>query len=141
MCNIDQLPSTGWDPIDPPLIDRNGSCNDPSDTWNGVVHLFSDWYRLSDAVVVGLGVDCIAVSELRIVWPEPSRPRVYIEELRLIPRKDLRAQEWFDDAVRGASQRRRRRFRRCTTCQELTPPEHRVGTRCHAFLEHQGLVF
>ena len=114
-----------------------------------VLHLASqihgEWL-IEDDVVLKRELDKLTVAPVHVVWrghepemlfdPERAVGGLYLEnELDEVDVAALR------QLVLEARRRRRSSFRKCSDCGQLTPPDRRVDSLCHACFEKSGGAF
>jgi hypothetical protein len=105
-----------------------------------VVQLFPRWYVAEDLdqnplVLISQHAGLVAISVPMIRWQ--GQIPVLLPGWMQIVRADVPPEE-FGSLVREARRKRLSAFRRCAVCGNLTAPEHREGSFCHA---HSGAVF
>ena len=102
--------------------------------------------RFGEHVALQWAVNTIAVAPIVIRWCG-HLPELLFDPERVVAEVTfngaLTEQDQYDlcTVIRKAEHARKSSFRRCSTCGELTPPEHRVEGRCHACFEQAGGVF
>ena len=100
------------------------------------------WFRAGDPVevLVAIGPQRLTVAEPRVDWDGPGTPVLRARDPLLVHLEVAPA------TVARTVEHRRRRFRTCTDCEELLPPEHvdelDGATVCHGCMErNHGVVF
>lgn len=95
-----------------------------------------------DLALIREAVCGFEVAPFEARWHGPHTLKPFWNERRVVgtilaATSDLDARR----ILRAAAARRRRSFRKCSSCGNLTPPEHRTGSVCHSCMEAQGTVF
>lgn len=102
--------------------------------------------RFGEHVAIGWTVNMISLAPIVVKWCGHV-PELLFDPERVVAEVTFNGALFEQDrsdlctVIRKAEHARKSSFRRCSTCGELTPPEHRVEGHCHACFEQTGGAF